>query len=506
MEVEQKARPRKFTQGYTFKVLLLVFLVLMLLIPLGMIGGLINERNRTAQAAEADIMEAWGSELIAVGPMVSVPGVRAEEVRVVVNDVERVEIVRTAFTLVIMPQRLDIDADFTTEIRRRGIFSVPLFLGDLRFSGTIDPSLALSSLLHNEELFFDQAELVIALSSQKGIRRIERASWNNGLAEDSRELFFHPGNRGLGIVRRVGMSGPTAPRGAAGGFEGGIFAALPDFSDSEAEFDILISMQGGRLARFLPVGQQTRVAISSDWASPSFQGSFLPGRSEIDESGFSAVWDISYLSRDIPLFWKGGGQRDYSSALFGVNFFRAIDTYSLNTRATRYAMLFLVIPFLALFLLELHTKKRIHPVQYLLSGIANVVFYLLLLSLSEQMQFQLAYFIAALAVAALLTLYSRSLLPSWGKSLYIALAISLSYILLYAVLNAESFALLIGSVYAFALVALVMFLTRKVDWYANDDQGPSGAKSHFDKAGKAAGPGEFFSETEASGSARDPAE
>jgi len=457
---------QKFTQGYTFKAFLLVALVLMMLIPLAMIRGLINERNLTANIAESDIMEAWGSELVAAGPMLVVPGARTEEVRTVQpGGAERVDTVRRPFVLVIMPQQLDVRADFQTEIRRRGIFSVPLFSGELALSGTFNPAPALAAVAHNEELLLDQAELVIVLSSQQGIRRIERAFWNNGLAGQDGELFFQPGNRNLG---NIAAHVPLARRPAGRQMEGGIFAALPDITGSAASFDISISMQGGRMVRFLPIGQQTHVTVVSDWASPSFQGSFLPLRSEISADGFNAVWDISYLSRDIPLFWRNetsNSQRNYSGSLFGVNFFRAIDTYALNIRAVRYALLFLVVPFLALFLLEIHTKKRIHPVQYLLSGIANVIFYLLLLSLSEQMQFYTAYLIAALAVTTLLTLYSRSLLPSWGKTFYVALAVSLSYILLYAVLNAESFALLIGSIYAFVLVALVMFLTRKMDWY-----------------------------------------
>jgi inner membrane protein len=114
-------------------------------------------------------------------------------------------------------------------------------------------------------------------------------------------------------------------------------------------------------------------------------------------------------------------------------------------------------------------KKRIHPVPYLLSGIANIIFYLLLLSLSEQMYFYLAYIIAAVAVVALLTLYSRALLPSWNKSWYMGLVVSISYVLLYAVLNAESYALLIGSIVAFVAVALVMYLTRKLDWYGAEE-------------------------------------
>ena len=459
MDAEKKARLKKFTQGYTFKILLLIFLVLLLLIPLSMIRGLIYERNQTANSAEEGIMESWGAQLFAAGPVIAIPGIRTEEfVTRTERDGEKTEIRKKAFALLITPEKLDIKANFKTEIKKRGIFSVPLFSGDLTFSGTFNPKSSLFSLLPNEEIFFNQAELIITLSSQKGIRRIEKAFYG------SRELFFQPGNKGYNIFYQSSQR-----RNASGS---GIYAAVPDFSNSEISFDITIAIQGGQMLRFLPMGQDTHTAIYADWTSPSFQGSFLPGSSNISDSGFEAVWDISYLSRDIPLYWKDEGgteQIDYSNSFFGVNFFRAIDAYSLNTRAVKYAILFLVVPFLTLFLLEVFTHKRIHPVPYLLSGIANVIFYLLLLSLSEQMQFHLAYLIAALAVVVLLTLYSRSLLPSWNKSWYMGLVVLLSYVLLYAVLNAESYALLIGSIGAFVVVALVMFLTRRLDWYGTDE-------------------------------------
>jgi inner membrane protein len=372
-----------------------------------------------------------------------------------------------------MPQKLNIKTDFKTIIRKRGIFSVPLFSSELSLSGAFDPAMALSSLSPNEEVFPAQAELVIALSSQKGIRKIGRALWNN------RELFFQPGNQGINIIRRVNI--PVAIKEnsyrekytSSASIGSGIHAALPYFTGAESNFDIMIAIQGGQLVRFMPVGQDTHVEISADWASPSFQGSFLPGSSNITDSSFDAVWDINYLSRDIPLFWKneGGNDSDYADSMFGVNFFRAIDTYSLNTRAVKYAILFLIVPFLTLFLLEVFVRKRIHPVPYLLSGIGNVIFYLLLLSLSEQMLFFLAYTLAALSVTAMMTLYSRSLLSSWNNSWYMGLVMSISYILLYAVLNAESYALLIGSIGAFVIVGLVMFLTRKLNWYGSDLQG-----------------------------------
>jgi inner membrane protein len=461
MDKEKTPFFRNFTKSYTFKVLLLMALVLLLLIPLNMIRALVNERGYTAASAESDIMEAWGKQLIAAGPVVTIPGIRTEEVRTrTEKEGEKIEIIKTPFTLVISPQKLDINAAFKTETRKRGIFSVPLFSGTLGLSGVFDPAMAISELLPNEEVFFNQAELIISLSSQKGIRTINVSTWNN------EDLFFKPGNQGYGLFGY-----------GYGKTSGGIYASLSRFENKAAAFDINISIQGGQYVRFLPIGQDTHAAISADWPSPSFQGAYLPGTSTIGDTGFSASWDVNYLSRDIPLFWKQKGEDfDNSDSLFGVNFFRTIDTYALNTRAVKYAVLFLIVPFLTLFLLEIFTKKRIHPVPYLLSGIGNAVFYLLLLSLSEQLPFYTAYLIAAFAVTVMMTLYSRSLLPSWNKSWYMGLVVTVSYVLLYAVLNAESYALLIGSLGSFAVVALIMFLTRRLDWYQEEREDP-GAKS-----------------------------
>jgi inner membrane protein len=184
---------KKFTQGYTFKTLMLFVLVLLLLIPLNMIRGLVNERGRTASSAESDIMEAWGKQLVEAGPIVTIPGIRTSEVRTsrTERDGEIIEIVKTPFTLVISPQKLDIGASFKTETRKRGIFSVPLFSGTLNLTGTFDPGMAVAELLPNETLSLNQAELVISLSSQKGIRKINASRWNND------ELFFQTRQPGI---------------------------------------------------------------------------------------------------------------------------------------------------------------------------------------------------------------------------------------------------------------------------------------------------------------------
>ncbi|MDR0642853.1 MAG: cell envelope integrity protein CreD, partial [Treponema sp.] len=301
---------KRFTKGYTFKVLMLILLVLLLLIPLNMIRGLVNERGMTAEKAESDIMEAWGKELIEAGPILVIPGVKTEEfITRSEKDGEKVEVVKTPFTLVISPKKLNIDAIFKTEVRRRGIFSVPLFSGALSLSGSFDPSAAIAGLLPQETIFPGQAELVIALSGQKGIRKINASTWGDD------QLFFQPGNRGHNLFtsgyRRTGGSG--------------INAVLPRFEENkETGFLINIEIQGGQLIRVLPMAQDTHVSIVSDWPSPSFQGAFLPNESAIGTADFSASWDISYLSRDIPLFLKkyNGDDYRYDDSLFGVDFFR----------------------------------------------------------------------------------------------------------------------------------------------------------------------------------------
>jgi len=220
----------------------------------------------------------------------------------------------------------------------------------------------------------------------------------------------------------------------------------------------------------LPVGETTITKIKSDWPSPSFQGGFLPISYTLSENGFNADWEISYLSRSIPLFWitneRGelDGRMNLQQEYYGVDFFKPLDHYALNERAVKYAILFLVIPFITLFFLEIFSRKSIHPAQYLLSGLANVIFYLLLLSISEHLSFSISYLIAASALTCMMTLYARSLLETWARSAYMGLVMALLYLILYLTLNAEDWALLIGSIAAFFICGVVMYLTRKLDW------------------------------------------
>jgi len=349
----------------------------------------------------------------------------------------------------ITPKDVDIRANFSAEKKKRGIFSVALFSGDVTLTGSFSLERAIGDIKPNQTMNLQQAEIIVGLTSQKGIRRIIKADWNGS------ELFFKPGNRNFSYDN-VG--------------DNGINAVIPFNRTGENTFNIQFAVQGGKSMRILPIGETTLARIQSDWPSPSYQGGFLPTEHTMSESGFDAQWEISYLSRSIPLFWFTNEKGENSSRIyfqnnfFGVDFFKPLDHYALNERAVKYAILFLVIPFLTLFFLEVFSQKKIHPAQYLLSGFANVIFYLLLLSISEHINFSIAYLIAAAALTCMMLLFARSLVETWTRSAYMGLVMAMLYLIMYLTLNAEDWALLIGSIAAFFICAVVMYLTRKLDW------------------------------------------
>jgi inner membrane protein len=424
-------------------------LVLLFLIPTGMIRNIIWERKIRSTEVEEEIMRSWGEEFVIQGPLLRIPCVERKEIKTRTGKEEETKIQETAFYLWTVPKELLGRTELGTEIKRRGIFSVPLFTGTVHLSGFFDSAVLEKELLPGQTAFPEKAELVITLSSQRGIRGVTTAAWNGG------GLEFLPGD--------LGFAAPQA---------GGIHAAAPQKQGINS-FDIVLAAQGGKSLRMVPLGEDSIFEVNADWPAPSFKGAYLPVSHNLTESGFGARWEISHLSRNIPLAWKEGESTaensqkkeiSFGDNSFGVDFFKALDHYDINTRAVKYALLFIVIPFLSFFLFEIFLRRDIHPVQYLLAGLGNAVFYLLLLSFSEHMNFGLAYLISAASVIAMTTFYSRSLLGAWGKSWIMGFIMLLCYSFLYFTLQSEDWALLAGSVGTFCIVALVMFLTRKLDW------------------------------------------
>lgn len=238
------------------------------------------------------------------------------------------------------------------------------------------------------------------------------------------------------------------------------------FESGTSDYAISLQFNGAESLSVAPVGEQTSARLESDWPHPSFQGSGLPADSRISLDGFQANWSVSYLGRDYPQQWTSPS--DYPGAMpksqFGVSLATPVDTYRLAERITKYSVLTLVFTFLTIWLVEVLSGQRLHVIQYLLLGSALSLFGLLQLAFAEHLGFALAFLIAATAIAGMVTLYSWTVLQRLGRALAVGATLSGLYGYLYVILQAEDYALLGGSIALFAALAVVMVLTRRVDW------------------------------------------
>ncbi|MBN2875236.1 MAG: cell envelope integrity protein CreD [Spirochaetales bacterium] len=437
----------RITKSLGFKTVLIGIMILIMLVPAALVREVVLERSHRADEVEREILDAWGGELWLAGPVLRIPCTRLEEVsHKDAQGRETVEHRQQHFDLWLSPHDLDLRVVMETTRKSRGIFSVPVFAGTVAMAGVFDATAALAALRPGEVAYPADAELVVSIGNQKGIRGVGAASW------ERQPLAFKPGAAGFDLL------------------DGGVRAAAPLQMKAPSSFQIELSVRGGKRIRVLPLGEEARVSMAADWLAPSYQGQHLPGEHSLDDAGFKATWDVSYLSRGTPLFWQDSGatMTALSREFFGVDFFEVLDRYALNDRATKHAVLFIIVPFLSLFMLELFARRRLHPVQYLLAGVANMVYYLLLLSLSEHVAFGVAYLGSSLAVGVMVFLYSWSIFKDVRRAWYMAPVMGAAYVYLYVTLQSEDWALLIGSLGAFAITALVMIVTRNVNWYEQE--------------------------------------
>ena len=249
----------------------------------------------------------------------------------------------------------------------------------------------------------------------------------------------------------------------------GINVKLPTFTKNNSnithEFSFSLRLNGSRDLQFIPVGRTTEVTLKSDWNVPSFSGAFLPDTREVTDNGFEASWKILDLNRGYPQAWIGNKYNIYSSAS-GVNLLAGIEGYDKSMRSAKYALLVIALTFLVFFFVEVFNKKKIHPIQYILVGLAIVLFYALLISISEVAGFGLAYLISSVATLGLITLYSKSVLAHNRMAFIQGSILAFLYLFIYILLQLEDYALLIGSSLLFVILATIMYLSRKIDWYA----------------------------------------
>ena len=413
-----------------------IFIItLILLIPASLIKGLVNERQSTKSDAVAEIGDKWGTNQIITGPILSIPYRSSHS---------------NGFTnyLHILPESLNVNGKIIPETLKRGIFEIAVYDSQSTLSGKFKFSDFENLEVEPENLMLDQARLNLGISDMKGIQDDIKVKWN------SDEISFEPGVSHLHKdVLKTGISAPV------------VLSLSPANQDPvSTSFQIQLNIKGSESLAFVPVGKETNVNILSSWNSPSFKGDFVPKERTVTESGFNASWVVTHLNRNFPQTWKNT-RPDLNSAAFGVDLFIPVDNYQKSERSIKYAILFIGLTFLVFFFIEVRNKRPVHPVQYSLIGIALCFFYLLLVSISEHITFNLSYLIASSSTIIMVTAFTKAVLKNTNLTLMMGSILSTLYLFIFMLIQLEEYALLTGSIGLFLILGLIMFFSRKIDWY-----------------------------------------
>ncbi len=421
----------------------IAILILVLLIPIGMIKGVIDDRRAIGLEAQRDIMRSWGGEQLVAGPILVIPYTATYRNK----DGTTRAVNKRAFVL---PEKLHIDAEVRPEIRYRGLHKVPVYSARIRMSGRLgktDPQLL---GLDPGQIKWDKLYIALVVRDARAITATPEIS----LGQQS--IRFTAGGRQIdGLPVQI-----VAP---VRGLDNTQADAAP------LDFELVLTLNGTNSLEFLPLGDTTSVRMTSTWPSPSFGGNYLPESRVVDDDGFSANWQVSSLGRALPSRWLGEDVNEgvAMKSAFGVDLFLPMGLYQLTTRAAKYAVLFVAMTFVAYFLFEVIVGLSLHPLQYLLVGFANIMFFLLLLSLAEHIGFAWAYLASAVASSVLITAYSIAVLGQRIRASIMTTVLGVLYGFLYLTLRAESYAMLAGSAALWITLAIVMYLTRNVDWHGH---------------------------------------
>jgi inner membrane protein len=351
---------------------------------------------------------------------------------------------------VFLPKTLRAKGRVDVETRSRGIFNVPVYRLNLSIEGEFGEPNLKELGIDPATVDWSRAHLALGISDVRAIRGQSAVTWNG------QPLSFLPGT-GSFADGGVGIHAPVtvAPARVA------------------APYSFTLSLNGSSGVYFTPFAEETTVQLTSNSPNPSFQGSWLPtDRSVSAKDGFDATWNVSYLGRNFPQSWVAGSadgrQQAIEMSRFGVQLTEPVDTYRMAERSVKYAILFILLTFATLWLIEVLANTRVHPIQYLLLGAAMCVFYLLELSLAEHLTFPIAYGIACFAVVAMIAAYSRVIFRQSRHTAVITAGTTVLYGYLFVLLTNEDAALLVGSIGLFASIAGIMFATRGIDWYGEE--------------------------------------
>ncbi|GAA4464752.1 cell envelope integrity protein CreD [Nemorincola caseinilytica] len=415
------------------KGLVVAGLVIAMLIPGVLIMNLVQERQKRQEEVVKEVCSKWADEQTLTGPVLMIP--YTQEVSGT-NGVKE-KVVRRAY---ILPEELRMNGNIIPKVKKRSLYNVHLYQADIQVSGKFDTVTPELLGVPAEDIRWNEARLLVNVSDMKGMDEQMQLEWN-------------------GEKRPMESVFPVNDQ-----FEEGMSAVTAVAPGSAPTFAMRLNVRGSRSLYLSPTGRTTVTDIASAWKDPAFDGRYLPATSDITDDKFTAHWKVSPLVGNFPQVWKNGAQK-LSAGAYGVRLIESVDGYAKVMRCVKYAILFVALTFTFFFFLEILQKRRIHPIQYALVGIALIVFYCLLLSISEYAGFNAAYLIASVATVSLITFYVRSLSRSMGTVAGFSISLTALYAYIFVLILSEDHALLFGSIGLFCIVAVIMHFSRRIEWY-----------------------------------------
>ena len=419
---------RRFSKS--IKAVVIAFLILLLLIPMFMIEDMISERGRTQTDAIAEVGQKWSLAQTITGPYINLKYPITQED----NGTKKV----TMGNVTLLPDELSIDGQLSTEILRRGIYKVNVYQSELVIKGFFSSEELRKSNVDMDVLQYQRAAICLNLTDMRGLSEQVSITLNDSV------YMFEPGMDGRGI-ESMGVHAIVD------------LSALKD--DRKLPYEMKIKLKGSQSIYFTPLGKTTRVALKANWNTPSFDGNYLPEKREITEKDFSAQWQVLNLNRNYPqvfINYQNASIKDIQNSNFGVNLKMPVEQYQQSMRSTKYAILIILLTFTVIFFTAL---------QYLLVGLALCLFYSLLLSMSEHIGFSMAYLVASVLTIMLVGGYMLGIIKRKKPAFIMAGLLSVLYIYVFILIQLETFALLAGSLGLFVILAMVMYFSKKIDWF-----------------------------------------
>lgn len=460
---------RPFTERFStsIKVVVIGVLVLLLLIPLGMVESLIHERQQSKNGAIADITSKWGDEQTITGPCLVIPYTESY--------IDGKNVIVKKRNLLVLPETLDVNIETQVEKRKRGIYEASVYGSDIQLQGAFDLAALTKAGIDSSKIVWNEALVILGLSDLKGIK--EDVSFHS----EEQTLRFEPGlpveSMATGTGSKISSSTGRDYRSYDyyGGstyeiFSVGLNTKINLWQNEPKEekiipFNITLKINGSQGLYIVPTGKRTTVAMRSDWSSPSFDGSFLPEERNVEKDGFTAQWKVLDLNRSFGQVIHAENTNtlnQMAGSRFGTQFIQAVDEYQQNIRSVKYAILIILLTFVAVFFIELLQKKSVNALYYLLIGLALILFYALLLSLSEVIGFHAAYLLAAAMTLILIAIYIGSILKSAKQGTLMGALLAFLYLFIFVLIRMESFSLLVGCLGLFIFLAIIMYYSRKI--------------------------------------------